>query len=82
MRRRRKRSKSWPRPTLTADQILAWAEPWAVTGPEHWHRYVPETGNWHGGTYTRWIAALSAAPDSRPLFPFSVAFPFSRLPNK
>ena len=22
------------------------AELWAVTGPKHWHRYVPETGNW------------------------------------
>lgn len=26
MRRRRKRSKNWPRPTLTEDQILAWAD--------------------------------------------------------
>lgn len=23
--------------------------------------YVPESGNWHDGTYTRWIAALPAA---------------------
>jgi len=23
---------------------------------------VPESGNWHGGTLTRWMAALSAAP--------------------
>ena len=29
--------------------------------PGQWHRYVPESGNWHGGTCTRWIAALSAA---------------------
>jgi hypothetical protein len=24
---------------------------------------VPESGNWHDGTFTRWIAALSAAPN-------------------
>jgi hypothetical protein len=29
-----------------------------------WHRYVPETGNWHGGSRTRWIAALSATHDT------------------
>ncbi len=29
---------------------------------ELWYRYMPESGNWHGGTFTRWIAALSAAP--------------------
>jgi len=34
----------------------------AVTQHEPWYRYVPESGNWHGGTFTRWIAALSAAP--------------------
>ncbi len=34
----------------------------AVTHHELWYRYVPESGNWHGGTLTRWIAALSAAP--------------------
>ncbi len=28
---------------------------------ELWHRYVPESGNWHGGTFTRWTVALSAA---------------------
>jgi hypothetical protein len=28
-----------------------------------WHHYVPESGNWHDGTFTRWIAALSAAPN-------------------
>ncbi|MGB2861734.1 MAG: hypothetical protein WBC05_00280 [Sedimentisphaerales bacterium] len=33
-----------------------------VTHSERWHRYVPESGNWHDGTFTRWIAALSAAP--------------------
>ena len=32
-----------------------------VTQHEPWYRYVPESGNWHGGTSTRWIAALSAA---------------------
>ena len=34
----------------------------AVTHHELWYRYVPESGNWHGGTLTRWMAALSAAP--------------------
>ena len=34
----------------------------AVTHHDLWYRYVPESGNWHGGTLTRWIAALSAAP--------------------
>ena len=29
---------------------------------ELWYRYMPESGNWHGGTFTRWIAALPAAP--------------------
>ncbi len=29
---------------------------------ELWYRYVPESGNWHDGTFTRWIAALPAAP--------------------
>ena len=29
---------------------------------EPWYRYVPESSNWHGGTFTRWIAALPAAP--------------------
>jgi hypothetical protein len=32
---------------------------------ELWYRYMPESGNWHGGTYTRWIAALPAAPQIR-----------------
>ncbi len=32
-----------------------------VTQHGPWYRYVPESGNWHGGTSTRWIAALSAA---------------------
>lgn len=36
----------------------------AVTQRGMWYRYVLETGNWHGGTCTRWIAALSAAPTS------------------
>ena len=27
-----------------------------------WYRYVPESGNWHGGTLTRRLVALSAAP--------------------
>ena len=33
-----------------------------VTQHELWYRYMPESGNWHDGTFTRWIAALSAAP--------------------
>jgi len=33
-----------------------------VTHHELWYRYMPESGNWHGRTFTRWIAALSAAP--------------------
>ena len=33
-----------------------------VAQHELWYRYMPESGNWHGGTFTRWIAALSAAP--------------------
>ena len=32
-----------------------------VTQHGPWYRYVPESGNWHGRTFTRWIAALSAA---------------------
>ena len=36
-----------------------------VTQHEPWYRYVPESGNWHGGTSTRWIAALSAASHIR-----------------
>jgi hypothetical protein len=34
-----------------------------VTYSAMWHHYVPESGNWHDGTFTRWIAALSAAPN-------------------
>ena len=34
----------------------------AVTHHELWYRYVPESGNWHGGTLTRRMVALSAAP--------------------
>jgi len=34
----------------------------AVTHHELWYRYVPESGDWHGGNLTRWMAALSAAP--------------------
>jgi hypothetical protein len=55
--------------TSTQDLRVSWAA-WpstpgrtrVVTDAVHWHRYVPETGNWHGGTCTRWIAALSATP--------------------
>jgi hypothetical protein len=34
-----------------------------VTHSEMWYHYVPESGNWHDGTFTRRIAALSAAPN-------------------
>jgi hypothetical protein len=36
------------------------ASPVAVE--EKRHRYMPESGNWHGWTLTSWNAALSAAP--------------------
>lgn len=39
-----------------------------VTHSGMWHRYVPDMGNWHGWTFTRWIAALSAAPSRTSLF--------------
>ena len=29
--------------------------------PELWYRYMTESDNYHGGTFTRWITALSAA---------------------
>jgi len=35
-----------------------------VTLHELWHRFIPEPGNWYGGTFTHWNAALSAAPES------------------
>ncbi len=38
-----------------------------------WYHYMPESGNWHGGTFTRWIAALSAAP--RPCAPHRYSHP-------
>src|SRR4030042_724137 len=30
--------------------------------PELWYPYMTESDNYHDGTFTRWIAALSAAP--------------------
>ena len=30
--------------------------------PELWYHYMTETDNYHDGSFTRWIAALSAAP--------------------
>ena len=30
--------------------------------PELWYHYMTETDNYHGGSFTRWFAALSAAP--------------------
>ena len=41
--------------------------------PWEWYRYMPESGNSHGGTFTRWIAALSAAP--RPCAPHRYSHP-------
>ena len=41
--------------------------------PWEWYRYMPESGNWHDGTFTRWIAALSAAP--RPCVPHRYSHP-------
>jgi hypothetical protein len=35
-----------------------------VTRHELWHRYIPEPGNWYGGTCTHWSVALSAATES------------------
>jgi len=55
-------------PSLSIDALRA-AGPFTpriarmVTPSEMWHHYVPESGNWHDGTFTRWIAALSAAPN-------------------
>ena len=43
--------------------------PRLVTCPGLWHRYMPESGNWHDGIFTRWTAALSAAP--HPCYPGS-----------
>jgi hypothetical protein len=43
--------------------------PRLVTCPGLWHRYMPESGNRHDGTFTRWIAGLSAAP--HPCYPGS-----------
>lgn len=39
-----------------------------VTHSGMWYRYVPDMGNWHGWTFTSWIAALSAAPSRTSLF--------------
>ena len=36
-----------------------------VTHHELWYRYVPESGNWHDGTFTRKIEAFSAATCTR-----------------
>ncbi len=52
----------------TAEAIFRAARPFtpriehAVTQRVLWHRYVPDTGNWHDRTFTCWIAALPAAP--------------------
>jgi hypothetical protein len=40
------------------------ATSWLVTCPRPWYRFAPKTSNWRGGTFTRRIAALSAAPKS------------------
>ena len=63
-------------PCLLAPQVAPTAQTQRPTGsqgvyatqwtgsclPELWYRYMTETDNYHGGTFTRWIAALSAAP--------------------
>jgi hypothetical protein len=39
-----------------------YATQWTEGYPsELWYRYMTESDNYHGGTLTRWIAALSAA---------------------
>ena len=48
-----------------------------VTCPEMWYHYMPESGNWHDGTFTRWIVALSAAPAT---FTPEAAWAVNRLP--
>jgi hypothetical protein len=63
-------------PCLLAPQMAPTAQARSPTGsrdvyatqwtgsylPELWYRYMTESDNYHGGTFTRWIAALSAAP--------------------
>ena len=63
-------------PSLLAPQMAPTAQARSPTGsrvvyttqwtgsylPELWYRYMTESDNYHGGTFTRWIAALSAAP--------------------
>ena len=62
-------------PCLLAPQVAPTAQARSPTGsqdvyttqwtgsylPEPWYRYMTESDNYHGGTFTRWIAALSAA---------------------
>jgi hypothetical protein len=62
-------------PCLLAPQVTPTAQTRRPTGsqgvyatqwtgsylPELWYRYMTESDNYHGGTFTRWIAALSAA---------------------
>jgi hypothetical protein len=64
------------RPCLLAPQVAPTAQARSPTGsrvvyatqwtgsylPEPWYRYMTESDNYHGGTLTHWIAALSAAP--------------------
>ncbi len=63
-------------PCLLAPQMAPTAQARSPTGsrvvyttqwtgsylPELWYRYMTESDNYHDGTFTRWIAALSAAP--------------------
>jgi hypothetical protein len=63
-------------PCLLAPQMAPTAQALSPTGsrvvyttqwtesylPELWYRYMTESDNYHDGTSTRWIAALSAAP--------------------
>jgi hypothetical protein len=62
-------------PCLLASQMAPTAQPRRPAGsrvvytpqwtggcpPELWYRYISESENCHDGTFTRWIAALSAA---------------------
>ncbi len=42
--------------------------------PELWYRYMTESDNCHGGSFTRWTAALSAATLALAVKPFEQDF--------
>src|SRR5262245_46446457 len=57
-----------PRLLLPQQRTVFWAagpctprKERVVTHHALWYRYVPESGNWHDGTFTRKIEAFSAA---------------------